>query len=134
MSTELEVTVGFAADEAGRGVAYAATGTRGVLRLPFTVRRLPALRGREVAYAAATAVAEALRRRGCERALFRIDDPWLSCDLRDRPALPRALTMPYVRLGCALNRFAAYRVEPGNAAARDLTARARGDVALNVAA
>jgi hypothetical protein len=42
--------------------------------------------------------------------------------------------MPYVRLGCALNQFRRYEIAdlpPGDA---DLSARARSEVAMHVAA
>ena len=134
MATELGVSVGFAADAAGHGVAYAAVENRATLRIPFTIRRLPALRGREVGYAAMAAVVEVLHRRKCSRVALHVEDPWLADDLRSHAPVPGVLTMPYVRLGCLLNRFASYRVEPGDPAARDLAARAQADLALHAAA
>ena len=51
------------------------------------------------------------------------------------PFRPQPLAMPYVLLGCALNRFKSASVRLGDApACRDLTARARADISINVAA
>jgi hypothetical protein len=131
------VTVGFA-ERGGRGVAYAVGGSGGrgpAVRVGFTCRPLPALLGRDVAYAALEAVAGELLKRGVSRVVFRIDDDRLPRDLAERRSMPNALILPYVRLRCALNRFAHASVEAaaGNVA-RDASARARADVWLNVAA
>lgn len=131
-------SVGYAADDAGNGVAYARIHLREggprVLRVPFRVQRQPALSGREVGYAALTAVCAATRRRGIERVRFAIDDPDLIADLRRHDAVPPALAMPYVRLGCALNQFRKYEIAELPATDADLGARARSEVALHVAA
>ena len=129
----LEVPVGFAADEAGNGVAYARAGDERTLRVAFQVKRYPALLGREVGYAALCAVARALRRRGFEQVQFTVDDAALASDLLERREVPAALTLSYVRLRCALNQFREYRITPASRES-DLTARARSDVALHVAA
>ena len=63
------VTVGFA-ERDGAGVAYALVGSGGrgaAVRVGFTCRTLPALRGRDVAYAALDAVAAAMQERGLHR-------------------------------------------------------------------
>jgi hypothetical protein len=132
-------TVGFAAGPAGSGVAYAALvgadGRESLVRVGFASPSRPALRGRDVAYAALEAVARALLARGVRRVEVRIDDLHLPVDLAERRALPPALEIPYVALRCALNRFACAEVvvatEP---AARDLTARARAEASLGIAA
>jgi hypothetical protein len=131
------VTIGFA-ERAGRGVAYAVSGSAGrgaVVRVEFACRPLPALLGRDVAYAALQAVAEAYLARGVTRAVFRIDDAKLPQDIAERRALPNALILPYVRLRCVLNRFHAAAVEAAaDDVARDASARARADVQLTFAA
>jgi len=132
------VTVGFAAGSGGEGVAYAAL--RGadrpesIVRVGFRCRPLAALRGRDIAYAALAAVAEDLLRRDFRDVAFRIDDTELPVDLAARRAVPAALTVPYVALRCKLNRFRSASVTCAEGASRDLTARARAEVSLNVAA
>lgn len=136
MNGFVEAAAGFAADVQGNGVAYVRlvlSGTPKILRIPFTVARYPALLEREVGYAALAAVAAVLHRRGIERLRLTVEDERLAGDLREHRDLPAALTIAYVRLRCALNRFNAYDVAlaPGDS---DLTARARGEVAMHVAA
>jgi hypothetical protein len=131
------VNIGFA-ERDGRGVAYAVGGSGGrgpAVRVEFACRPLPALQGRDTAYAALTAVLDELLRRGLSRAVFKVDDERLVRDLAERRGLPNALIVPYVRLRCALNRFAAATVEFDRGdVASDASARARADVWLNVAA
>jgi hypothetical protein len=131
----IEATVGFAADAQGMGVAYvSARRAKGslLLRLPFKVQRFPALEDREVAYAAMTVAARALREHGVRRVSFDLADPELVADVLERRQVPPAITLPYVRLGCALNQFTEYHLTAH--AGDDLTARARAEVALSVAA
>ncbi|MGP6157676.1 MAG: hypothetical protein ACLPYS_09275 [Vulcanimicrobiaceae bacterium] len=136
------VTVGFAADADGAGVAYAVlhrsaeSGGRGSLvRVGFTCRPLPSLRGRDVAYAALDAVAAALLERGIRRVELVLDDERLPLDLAERRSLPGALIVPYVALRCRLNRFGFVQVKAAcDGVARDLTAWARAEVSLHVAA
>jgi hypothetical protein len=133
----VNAAVGYAADDAGNGVAYARIMLQEprVLRVAFRVQRQPALLDREVGYAALTAVCETLRRRGFERMRFLIDDAHLRTDLRRRDDnLPPPLALPYVRLGCALNQFREYEIAAMPASDADLAARARSEVALHVAA
>jgi hypothetical protein len=131
------ITVGFAERE-GRGVAYAVAGSGGrgsAVRVGFVCRPLPALVGRDVAYAALAAGADEVLRHGVTRAVFRVDDERLPQDIAERRALPNALVVPYVRLRCALNRFDQASVEQASGdVARDASARARADVWLNLAA
>lgn len=136
MNRMLHAAIGFAAAESGSGVAYVRCGrseNAPVLRVPFGVRRLRGLQGREVAYAALTAVAAALYDRGVERIHIQIDDEALCRDLNERRDVPSALTIAYVRVRCALNRFALADVAP-LAGPSDLTARAVGEVTLHIAA
>jgi hypothetical protein len=131
------VTVGFAADER-HGIAYAIVGSGGrgsLVRVGFACRPLPALRGRDIAYFALDAIAAELHRRGLDRADIQIDDEYLPADLAQRRSLPSALIVPYVALRCKLNRFREAKVNyAGGAIARDLTARARAEVSLDIAA
>jgi hypothetical protein len=131
------VTVGFAAHD-GRGIAYAVAGNGGRgsgVRVGFTCRPLPALRGREAAYAALEAVAEEFLERGVQRVVFRIDDEQLPADLAQRRSLPNALVVPYVKLRCVLNRFHEARIERATGGiVRDATARARAELWLTEAA
>ncbi len=136
------VTVGFAAEADGTGIAYAAlhrspdSGGRGSLvRVGFTCRPLPSLRGRDLAYAALEAVAGVLLERGIRSVEFAVDDETLPVDLAERRSLPSALIVPYVALRCRLNRFGLVRVSAArDGVARDLSARARAEVSLHVAA
>lgn len=133
----IDATVGFAADEAGSGIAYVSLSSgsnRKSLRVPFTVRRYPALLEREVGYAALTAVADKVAALGCKRVAFHVPDDRVVADLEERRDVPGPLAIEYVRLGCALNRFSEYRLEAGGGDAGDLTARARAEVTLHVAA
>jgi hypothetical protein len=131
------IAVGFAASPAGEGVAYArllAPAPESLLRVAFTLKMQPALRGRDVAYAALRAVAAEVRARGIARVEFHLDDEWLSVDLNERRTLPQALVLPYVALRCELNRLHDVSVVADEAPVRDLAARARAEVWLNVAA
>ena len=133
---KIRAVVGFAADETGGGVAYVRlTGGRGsrLLRVPFAVARYPALFEREIGYAGLTAVAGYLRHRGVQAVDFAVDDANLAADLRERRDVPHALSLAYVRLGCALNQFREYGILDAEDS-HDLTARARAEVAMHVAA
>ncbi|MGA8535350.1 MAG: hypothetical protein WB615_14680 [Candidatus Tumulicola sp.] len=124
--------IGFAADRRGSGVAYArvTAGGEHLLRVPFhTGRTLPE---RETGYAALTAVARTLRERGFGCIRFAVDDAALVEDLAGHAILPDAIVLPYVRLRCALNQLDDFSVHL--AAESDLAARARAEIALNVAA
>jgi hypothetical protein len=132
----IEATVAYAADPNGEGVAYTAVRTpartRLLLRVPFRVKRLPALSDREVGYAAVAAVSDVLRARGIKRVRIGVDDPDLLADVCERRKLPAALTLPYVRLGCALNRFTEHQLVPRTD--EDLAGRARAEALLHTAA
>ena len=134
----MRAAAGYAADEAGNGVAYVRAQLHArapmTLRVPFKVRRRPALLGREIGYAALNAVAQSLRRRGFERVAFMIDDARLIDELQKRESVPPALTLPYVRLGCALNQFREYEIASLEAADADLPARARCEIDAHIAA
>ena len=134
----VDASVGYAADDAGNGVAYVRMslkeGGPRVLRVAFRVQRQPALSGREAGYAALTAVCAAVRRRGLDLVRFAVDDTALIADLQKPDNVPPPLAMPYVRLGCALNQFRRYEIAVLPASDADLTARARSEAAMHVAA
>lgn len=133
----IRAIVGFAADGQGRGLAYARVSggaSSEVLRLPFSLERYPDLLDREIGYAALDTVAKRLRAAGVERVTFVIDDLQLFTDVAEHREVPPALTLAYVRLGCALNQFREYHLNSAGDPAAELTARARAEVALQVAA
>ncbi len=131
----LRAQLGYAADRLGNGVAYARLTTRAgerLVRVAFRVQRFEGLGGREIAYGALTAVAGLLRSRGVDRVAFALSDADLVADCNDHRDVAAALVLPYVRLGCVLNRFAAYELHVSGDA--DLEARARAELVLNTAA
>ncbi|MBD5634637.1 MAG: hypothetical protein IAI49_09180 [Candidatus Eremiobacteraeota bacterium] len=134
------VTVGFAAVASGCGVAYAELrGTDGrpatFVRVGFRCRPLSALCGRDVAYAALCAVATELVRRNVRRVEIRAASADLVEDLQLRRAIPSALIVPYVTLRCTLNRFTEAEVAfDDEEIVHDLTARARAEASLSIAA
>lgn len=137
----IDAAVGYAADDAGNGVAYVRIASQSggeraarVMRVAFNAVRHAALQDREIGYAALTTICETLLRRGVDRVRFFVDDAQLVADLHERDEIPSALALPYVRLGCALNRFRRYEIAALPASDADLTARARSEVALHVAA
>lgn len=133
-----DVLVGFAHDGSGRGIAYAAIANgsgRGVMRVPFSATPLALHDGREFGYAVLAALGAELRRRGFARIRVRLGDERVVHDLASPGRIPPALGMPYVRARCALNGFAAARVEcadPREIA--DLEGRARAELQLRTAA
>lgn len=134
------ITVGFAAGRRGDGVAYASIAEAdgreaSLVRVVFRCRPLPALCGRDVAYSALEALASELVRCGRHAIDLRIDDPSLAMDLAEHRPVPGPLILPYVRLRCTLNRFReATVVAAADRTTRDLTARARAEASLNIAA
>jgi hypothetical protein len=134
----LHVTIGYAADERGEGVAYALLGApkgRSLLRSAFRVQRCGGLAGREVGYAALTAIVAALRHRGTRSLTIDICDDEIVAEIEGRRPIPPALAMPYVTLRCALNGLAQARLRcTDRASVADLEARARAEVSLHVAA
>ncbi|MBV9149043.1 MAG: hypothetical protein JO024_04215 [Candidatus Eremiobacteraeota bacterium] len=133
----IDAAVGFAADDFGNGVGYVDLRTpraQRVARVDFSVQRIPALLGREVGYAALTAVAKRIADSGFEEASFRVADPQLVDDLDGKAEIPPPLTLAYVNLRCQLNRFRLATVLADEPAADDLAARARAEVTLHVAA
>ena len=132
----IEAIIAYAADRRGVGVAYArlrsASGQR-LLRIPFQVQRYAGLEAREISYAALSAVAGALLERGFHRTRFSVADEALVRDVNERRAVPPPLVLPYVRLGCSLNRFDEYAVALAGED-DDLANRARAEVALHIAA
>ncbi|HTV91409.1 MAG TPA: hypothetical protein VMG98_01700 [Verrucomicrobiae bacterium] len=131
----VQAELGYAADGLGEGVAYARLATRTgerLVRVAFRVQRFEGLGGREIGYAALTAMATMLRERGIERASFGLADAELVADCNQRRDVAPPLVLPYVRLRCALNRFAAYALRAGGDP--DLEARARAELVLHTAA
>ncbi len=141
---ELDNVIIGIATEGDAGVAYAMVGgaedRSRTLRVAFPGGGAAGLEGRDVTYHALSAVTGRLLEGGVRAARFTIGDPRLGADLSERRTVPAALAMPYVTLRCRLNRFRSYAIEaaaPGSAEEsrlRDLTARARAEVSLHVAA
>jgi hypothetical protein len=133
-----DVAVGYAADHAGNGIAYAAiaTGTdRAAVRITFGTQPLPALDGRELGYAALSAVATYLRGRGFSRLRLKIADQTVVDELNGRRSVPLPLAMAYVKARCALHGFSAARVERGEPIeTHDLQTRAQAEIALRAPA
>jgi hypothetical protein len=131
----VQVQLGYAADEVGNGVAYARLSSRSgerLVRAAFRAQRFSGLDGREVAYAALSAIALMLSERGVERPRFLVPDAALVADRNEHRDVPLPIVLPYVRLGCILNRFKAFALEYGSDP--DLTQRAVAEVALTPAA
>ena len=131
----VQVQLGYAADTLGNGIAYARLTTRAgarLVRVAFRVQRFEGLSGREIGYAALSAVATMLCERGLEGATFRLADGDLVADCTTHRNVPPPLVLPYVRLRCALNRFAEYELQVGEDP--DLEARARAELVLHSAA
>ena len=132
----IDAHLGYAANRHGRGIAYArltSSTSERLVRVPFRAQRFAGLDAREVGYAALTAVAELLHERGISVASFNVIDRQLIDDVTQRRDVPLPLVLPYVRLGCALNRFSSYTLGM-SMNAEDLTQRARSEVALHEAA
>ena len=131
----VEALVGYSADAQGKGVAYARlTGRRArqLLRVSFRVGAPRPFPDRAVAYAALTAIARVLSRRGAREVRFLVADGEFVEEVASGRGISHSLAMSYVRLRCALNALAKYAMQP--ARTDDLTQRARAEVALNVAA
>jgi hypothetical protein len=129
-----QATVGYAADERGNGLAYArltSVRSRRVLRVGFRVTARP-LTDRAIAYAALTAVTQALSRRGFRNVRFVVGDAQFADEVATGHGVCERLVLSYVALRCALNSLAGFGVRPG--ATDELTQRARAEVTLNVAA
>jgi hypothetical protein len=133
-----DVIVGYASDPTGRGIAYAAVANgsgRGIVRVPFATTPLALYDGREMGYAAVTAVGTELRRRGYARIRVRVGDEAVVRDLAAPKLVPPALAMPYVKTRCTLNGFASARVERADPREiADLEGRARAELSLRSAA
>lgn len=129
------VLVGFAANERGRGIAYARlagmAATR-LLRLEFCVGSIHEKAEPAVAYAALTAVARAVVRSGISRAKFVVADENFVNEIATGTGVGETLAIPYVRLRCVFNSLAHFSIAAG--ATDDLTQRARAEAALNIAA
>lgn len=137
----IDAQLGYAADRDGRGIAYVRlvprrdedTAGERLVRVPFRAQRFAGLDAREVGYAALTAVSELLHERGVTAATFYLSDGQLVTEVNEHRDVPLALVIPYVRLGCALNRFTSFRLDC-SPDPEDLAQRARAEVALLEAA
>ncbi|TAM57936.1 hypothetical protein EPN52_12040 [bacterium] len=87
------------------------------LRVGFSYRPGSDLDGRIAAYAAATALALRLADKGLRRVELLGPERELAEDVVTRRRLPSSLVVPYITLGCALNRFAEARVGAAEPAA-----------------
>jgi hypothetical protein len=133
-----DVALGYAADERGRGIAYAAVNTGNAVttvRLSFAASRLTALEGLELGYAAVAVVGSHLKDRGFSRVRIRLADARVVTDLSGMGTPPKPLTMAYVRIRCVLHALGAVRLEFAESMeVRDLAARAKAEVELRLAA
>jgi hypothetical protein len=133
-----DIALGYAADDRGHGVAYAAVSTGGataVIRLPFNAPPMPALEGLEQGYAAIVALASHLKARGVSRARIRIAQQRVAADLSGAGTPPKSLAMLYVKARCMLRALGPVRLETADSSEiRDLLARAQAEVGLHVAA
>ncbi|HEY6450652.1 MAG TPA: hypothetical protein VIX60_08240 [Candidatus Cybelea sp.] len=131
----VEAMVGYAAAEAGNGLAYVRiTGAQSkqLLRIGFRVTASKPWSDRTIGYAALTAVSHALGKRGAREVRFILGNPEFVEEIATGQGVGETLVLSYVRLRCALNSLAKFGVQAG--ATEDLTNRARAEVVLNVAA
>jgi hypothetical protein len=131
----VEASVGYSADAQGKGIAYARlTGRRArqLLRVTFRVAVPRPFPDRAIAYAALTAIARVLSKRGVREARFLLGDAEFVEEVATGRGIADALALSYVRLRCALNALVKFGVQ--TAPTDDLTQRAQAEVALNVAA
>jgi hypothetical protein len=89
-------------------------------------------RDRAGGYAALTAIARALGKRGIQAVRLTIADEEFADEITTGRRVDERLAIPYVRLRCAINSLASFDVQAGGV--DDLTQRARAEAALNVAA
>ncbi|HEX3670636.1 MAG TPA: hypothetical protein VHT92_02910 [Candidatus Cybelea sp.] len=129
----VEAQVGYAGRE-GRGVAYARLAgpiAPKLMRVAFRSGN-PGAGERATAYAALTAIGQALAQRGCRNVRFVVGDAEFAQEFTSGRGVDERLALPYVRLRCLLNSLKKFAVRVGSV--EDLTQRARAEVALNVAA
>jgi hypothetical protein len=129
----IDAAVGYAADERGNGIAYVSavkSETRRLLRIAFRVAA--PVSERAVGYAALTAVARALAKRGVRGVRFVLSDREFAQEVATGSGVSDTFAIPYVRLRCALNALSRFEVRVSST--DDLTQRARAEAALNVAA
>ena len=129
------MSVGIAGDPEGSGLAYLRMDVDGgrVVRVPFSYRPLPDAEGLEIQYAGMAAVCTTIRRMGFQRVRIGADAKFLRT-LRESKELPRSMSFPYVRLGCALNAFASVELHEARPRDADLVARANSELAMRIAA
>lgn len=116
--------IGYAADSGGRGIVYARIGRRKprVVRTRFHGNGLGAV----------AAIAPLIRKQ-VDAIELQLDDEVLVETLTQRRDVPGGMLMAYVRARCALNAFRGCRLTTGKGP-NDLTARARAEVSLRLAA
>ena len=130
----MEATIGYAADQGGRGIAYARlTGSRShrLLRTEFHVAART-VTDRAIAYAALTSVVRALARRGFREVTFVLGDAEFAEEIASGRGVSEALVLSYVALRCALNTLKTFQLRTGST--DELAQRARVEATLNVAA
>lgn len=126
-------TIGYAADEQGRGIVYARLSAEGKVRVLRAGFSSPgAGDARAAGFAALSSMIPRLRKMA-ENIELAIDDAELVDDLNARRELPVPLMLPYVRTRCALNAFTSCRLTATRAPS-DLAARARAEVSTLIAA
>jgi hypothetical protein len=131
----VEAQVGYATGAQGSGLAYArlrGASAKQLLRVSFRVAGRRPCEGPAVGYAALTAVTKALSKRGFTNVRFVVGDAQFAREVATGRGVGEALSIPYVRLRCALNSLATFSVQAGDT--EDLTQRARAEAAFNVAA
>ena len=130
----MEATIGYAADQSGRGIAYARlTGSRShrLLRTEFHVAART-VTDRAIAYAALTSIVRALARRGFREVTFVLGDAEFAEEIASGRGVSEALVLSYVALRCALNTLKTFQLRTGST--DELAQRARVEATLNVAA
>ncbi len=131
----VEALVGYGADARGGGIAYArvrGNGAKQLLRVSFGVNGRWPSEGAAVAYAALTAVSRALWKRGFRDVRFVVGDARFAQEVATGRGVGETLSIPYVRLRCALNSLATFSIQAG--VTDDLTQRARAEAVFNLAA
>jgi hypothetical protein len=138
LNSMYEAHLGYAADPEGRGVAYARIARQGheergrLVRMAFRVRRATGLADREVGYEAVATLVRFLTEREIRHVVLSLPDAELVADFQQHREVPAPLVLPYVRLGCALNRLSGCELK--HSSEEELCSRARAEVAFHTAA